>query len=67
MSSQDITSKIMDLIIVSLRDTVKYHEMKLFYLHEHFDLLTIKQMNWLVDVYMEILHRKELKMNPMLS
>jgi len=24
-------------------------------------------MNWLIDIYMEILHRKDLKMNPMLS
>ena len=24
-------------------------------------------MNWLIDVYMEVLHRKELKNNPMLS
>ena len=24
-------------------------------------------MNWLIDIYMEILHRKEIKLNPMLS
>jgi hypothetical protein len=67
LSAQDITPRIMDLIINSIRDSVKFHEMKLFYIHEHFDLLSIKQMNWLIDVYMEVLHRKELKMNPMLS
>ena len=57
----------MELIILSLRDSCKFHEMKLFYIHEHFDLLSIEQMNQLVDIYMEILHRKELKLNPMLS
>jgi len=41
--------------------------MKLFYMHEHFDLLSISQMNWLIDIYMEILHRKDIKMNSMLS
>ena len=55
------------MIIFSLRDTTKFHEMKLFYLHEHFDILTITQMNTLIDVYMEILHRKSIKLNPMLS
>lgn len=41
--------------------------MKLFFIHEHFDLLSIEQMNQLVDIYMEILHRKDFKYNPMLS
>jgi hypothetical protein len=41
--------------------------MKLFYIHEHFDLLSISQMNWLIDIYMEILHRKDFKANSMLS
>jgi len=67
LSSQDITPRIMDLIIVSIRDSVQLHEIKLFYLHEHFDILNIKQMNWLIDVYMEILNRKDIKMNPVLS
>ena len=41
--------------------------MKMFFLHEHFDVLSIFQMNQLVDIYMEILHRPNYKMNPMLS
>lgn len=41
LTSQDITPKIMDLFILSLRDSVKFHEMKLFYIHEHFDVLSI--------------------------
>ena len=57
----------MELIIFSIRDTTMYHEMKIFFIHEHFDILSIFQMNQLVDIYMDILHRKEHKMNPMLS
>lgn len=41
LTSNDITPKIMDLLIISLRDSVKFHEMKLFYMHEHFDILSI--------------------------
>ena len=67
LTNFDITPKIMEIIILSLRDSCKFHEMKLFLIHEHFDLLSIEQMNQLVDIYMEILHRKELKLNPMLS
>lgn len=67
MTQSDITPRIIDLMITIIRDSVKFHEMKLFYMHEHFDLLSISQMNWLIDIYMDILHRKELRTNPMLS
>jgi len=39
----------------------------LFFIHEHFDVYTIAQLNFLVDTYMAILHSKEFKENPMLS
>ena len=67
LTAIDISTKITEIFIMSLRDSVKYHEIKLFFIHEHFDVLTISQMNQLVDIYMEILHRKELKLNPVLS
>ena len=37
----DINGKIMDIIITSLKDSVRFHEIKLFYIHQHFDILTI--------------------------
>lgn len=66
LSSNDITTKIMDLFIYSIRDSCVYLEMKLFYIHEHFDILSILQMNNLIDIFMEVFHRKEHKLNPML-
>lgn len=63
----DFNAKIMDILILSLRDSVKYHEFKIFFILEYFDILSVYQMNLLVDIYMEILHRKDYKMNPMLS
>lgn len=51
----------------TIKDSVQYHEMKLFLVHEHFDTLTIEQMNYLVDVYQDILHSKEPKGNPIIS
>ena len=48
----------------SLTKSVAYHEIKLFYLHTHFDLLNVAQLNHLVEIFIEMLHRKELKRNP---
>lgn len=31
----------MDIIISTIRESEKYHEIKLFFIHEHFDILTI--------------------------
>ena len=62
-----MSPKIMDLVIFSLKDSVKFHEMKIFFIHEHFEVLSVAQMDTLVDSYQEILHRKELKMNPIIS
>jgi len=67
LTSFDINNTIMDILINSLKDSTRYHEMKLFYIHQHFDILTISQMNNLVDIYMEILYRSNYKLNPMLS
>ena len=41
MTAFDISNKIMDILINSLRETQKFHELKLFYIHQHFDILTI--------------------------
>ena len=59
----DITRKIMDIVIASLRETTRFHEMKMFLIHQHFDFLSIKQMNDLVDTFMEILSRPNFKKN----
>ena len=67
LKTRDINQKIMDLLILSLRDSTNLHEMKMFFIHEHFDVMSIQQMNKLVDTYMEILNRTNYKLNPMLS
>mmetsp|Transcript_11812 Transcript_11812/g.18170 ORF Transcript_11812/g.18170 Transcript_11812/m.18170 type:complete len:221 (+) Transcript_11812:4946-5608(+) len=67
LTNADITIKIMDILISTIKSSQMFHELKLFFIHQHFDVLTIEQLNWLVDVYMEILFRKDIKTNPMLS
>ena len=67
LTTFDIDNRIMDIIIESLKGSLRFHEHKLFYIHEHFDILTIFQMNYLIDTFMEILHRAEHRHNPMLS
>jgi len=41
MDSTDINRKIMDIFIYSLRRSVEFHEIKMFFIHQHFDLLSI--------------------------
>jgi len=38
---QDIDQKMMDIILSTVRESPRYHEIKLFFIHEHFDILTI--------------------------
>jgi len=66
LTNSDISFKIMDILIGSLKSSLKFHEMKLFFIHQHFDVLTILQLNTLVDIYTEILARKDVKQNPVL-
>ena len=47
--------RMMDLILLSIQRSEKYHEFKLSLLHEHFELLTIEQLDKLVSVYQSIL------------
>jgi hypothetical protein len=56
MTNADMDSRIMEILINSLRDSVKHHEIKLFFIHEHFDVFSIAQLNLLIDTYMSILH-----------
>ena len=57
----------MDIIINSIKNSVKFHEFKIFFILEYFDNLSVYQLNNIVDNYMEILHSKDYKSNPMLS
>lgn len=47
----DMDQKMMDILMTTIRESSKFHEMKLFLIHEHFDVLSIGQMNNLVDIY----------------
>lgn len=57
----------MNIVIQSCRSSTLFHEIKLFYIHSNFDVLSILQMDSLIDVYSEITQTKQLKMNPMIS
>lgn len=66
-AQEDIDVKIIDILMKSIKESVYFHETKLFILHEHFDVLTISQLNQLVDIYQEILHAKDAKLNPIIN
>jgi len=49
--AEDMDQKMMEILMNTIKESVKFHEMKLFFLHEHFDVLSIAQMNYLIDIY----------------
>lgn len=56
----------MDILMSTIKESVLYHEIKLFILHEHFDVLSIYQMNQLIDIYQDVCHHKDPKFNPLI-
>ena len=62
-----MNEKMLDILMSTIKDSVKFHEMKLFFLHEHFNTLSIGQMNYLVDIYQDLLNIKDPKQNPIIS
>ena len=65
--NSDMDEKMLDIIMASIKDSIRYHEMKLFFIHQHFNSLTVSQMNELVDIYQEILRRPDPKYHPVVS
>ena len=41
LTAQDINEKIIDILVQSVHDSRKFHEIKLFFLLEHFDSMSI--------------------------
>ena len=39
--NKDMEGKMMDILMATLEDSVLFHEIKLFFIHEHFDVLSI--------------------------
>lgn len=66
ISAADMDSKMMEVILQSIKDSTKSHEIKLFFIHQHFDVLTVFQMNQLLDIYQSVLHTSDPSHNPML-
>ena len=50
-----IDSRVMELVIRSIKRSVQHHEAKLFFIHEHFNLLSVEQLNQLIQVYQVLL------------
>ena len=67
LHESDIDSKMIDTILQTIKESTKFHEIKLFLVHEHFNQLTIQQMNQLLDIYQEVLSKKTAKENPIIS
>ena len=63
--AEDISPRILDILIQSIKESVKFHEIKLFFIHLHFDSLSMLQMTLLLDTYQTLLTGKEeIKQNP---
>lgn len=57
----------MDIVMMTIKESVYYHEIKLFFIHEHFDVMSVQQLNNLVDIYQNILHTSVIKLHPIVS
>jgi len=64
---KDIDGKMMDIIMTTIKESVYYHEIKLFFIHEHFDVMSVQQLNQLIDIYQTNLHTNNIKLNPIVS
>lgn len=53
--ASDFDSKMIDLLLTTINDSPHFHETKLFLLHEHFDQLSIEQLDRVLDIYLEVL------------
>lgn len=62
---QDVDSKVMEVLLGTIRDSQNFHEIKLFLLHQHFDTLSIQQMNNVVDGYTQMQLQSDPKLNPL--
>lgn len=65
LTQKDIKQSDMDLFMNALK-AESFHEAKLFFIHNHFDLMSVKQLNTLIDILMEITSLRDIKKNPAL-
>lgn len=64
----EMDQKMLDIVMSTIKQSVRFHEMKLFFIHEHFDILSIKQMDDLVTIYTNLLvFNKDIIKNPLVS
>lgn len=59
-----MNEKMVNQIITSLKDSPRFHEFKLYFIHEVFDKLNVIQMNRILDIYQRQLHTKAYKKQP---
>jgi len=57
LAGPDITGEIMRKINQSLRDTMKFTEFKLFFVHEHFSVFDVEGLSSLIDTLLIVLNR----------
>lgn len=56
-----------EILIDTLKNSCKYHEIKLFLFHQHFDVLSILQMNQVIDYYNWVKGLSNPRLNPFVS
>lgn len=54
LKNNDIDVSIMDYVIDSLHKSVRFHEQKLFFVHQHFGILNVLQLNRIIDIFTQL-------------
>jgi len=62
-----LDAEFLDTVIDSLAESICFYEYKLFFIHEHFDELTIVQLNNTIDKLLVVLFKQDLRLNPLMS
>ena len=57
MKSWDMTPDMLYRLTISIRDSCKFLEIKLFFIHQHFEILDVKAMNFLIEVLLLVFRR----------
>mmetsp|Transcript_41399 Transcript_41399/g.63111 ORF Transcript_41399/g.63111 Transcript_41399/m.63111 type:complete len:329 (+) Transcript_41399:1432-2418(+) len=67
LKGPDINRAILRTLTISLRDSIKFMEIKLFFIHEHFDTFDVEGLSKLVDILLLTLKRTRYHLIPVLS
>lgn len=63
----DFDSNIMETVLASIKNSTRFHEIKLFLIHQHFECMELEQLHRIVSIYLLALKPKEYQKHPVIN